>query len=557
MIKTQLLPQKSALLSLGQLGIASLATIVLTHLSTDVTRAQLSHYSSLSDSQPMSQINSVSSLRDVEPTDWAYTALQSLVDRYGCIAGYPDRTYRGNRAMTRYEFAAGLNACMDKLTELVSSSFNVLKEDIDALKRLQQEFRTELANLGLRVDKLESSTASLENRQFSTTTRLNGSVSISAAAYASGEGKREATLQQQSFLQFATSFTGKDLLSTGFFSSTSALPQLAPFNDGRNVGFTNEGFTIWAYAGDTQSRVLLGTLEYIFPLVDNGVDRWYLTLTAADGFNTSRYLLPRGSLTWEGYNLSSGPISAFGQRSPLYRLGGGTGLITNYDRGPWRFTFAYLASQANSPRPGEGLFNGDSLTLTQLNYTPSGNFAMAITYFNNYFGPGRFAFNNQYKFDADSPGFVGTALANRFDNAGVFFDRDVPVTSNTYGLQAFYRVSPGFVLGGFAANINARLIGRGDAQLWTYALSLAFPDLGKEGNLAGVIVGVEPTLTGLQAAQVPAFKQDTPIHVEGFYQYQVNNNLSITPGFIWIVNPNQDASNQDIFVGVLRSTFSF
>ncbi|HEY9301337.1 MAG TPA: iron uptake porin, partial [Phormidium sp.] len=56
------------------------------------------------------QVTSVSQLSDVQPTDWAFQALQSLVERYGCIEGYPDRTYRGNRAITRYEFAAGLNA---------------------------------------------------------------------------------------------------------------------------------------------------------------------------------------------------------------------------------------------------------------------------------------------------------------------------------------------------------------------------------------------------------------------------------------------------------------
>ncbi|MCC8456036.1 iron uptake porin, partial [Streptomyces rochei] len=50
----------------------------------------------------MDQVTSVSQLSDVKPTDWAFQALQSLVERYGCIAGYPDGTYRGNRAMTRY-----------------------------------------------------------------------------------------------------------------------------------------------------------------------------------------------------------------------------------------------------------------------------------------------------------------------------------------------------------------------------------------------------------------------------------------------------------------------
>jgi len=37
----------------------------------------------------MAQITSVSQLSDVQPTDWAFQALQSLVERYGVIAGYP------------------------------------------------------------------------------------------------------------------------------------------------------------------------------------------------------------------------------------------------------------------------------------------------------------------------------------------------------------------------------------------------------------------------------------------------------------------------------------
>jgi hypothetical protein len=58
----------------------------------------------------MGQVTSVTQLSDVQPTDWAYEALRSLVERYGCIAGYPGGTFRGNRSMSRYEFAAGLNA---------------------------------------------------------------------------------------------------------------------------------------------------------------------------------------------------------------------------------------------------------------------------------------------------------------------------------------------------------------------------------------------------------------------------------------------------------------
>ena len=70
----------------------------------------------------MEQVTSVNELRDVEPTAWAYEALRSLVERYGCIVGYPDRTFRGNRALTRWEFAAGLNACMNVMERLIQEN---------------------------------------------------------------------------------------------------------------------------------------------------------------------------------------------------------------------------------------------------------------------------------------------------------------------------------------------------------------------------------------------------------------------------------------------------
>ncbi len=104
----------------------------------------------------MDQVTSVSQLADVKPTDWAFQALQSLVERYGCIVGYPDKTYRGNRALTRYEFAAGLNACMDRINELIAAGTAdlVKKEDLLAVQRLQEQFATELATLRGRVGAL-------------------------------------------------------------------------------------------------------------------------------------------------------------------------------------------------------------------------------------------------------------------------------------------------------------------------------------------------------------------------------------------------------------------
>ncbi|MEO0648698.1 MAG: iron uptake porin, partial [Cyanobacteria bacterium J06650_10] len=116
----------------------------------------------------LAQVTSVSELSDVQPGDWAFTALQRLVEEYGCLEGYPDRTYRGNRALTRYEFAAGLNACLDVVIQLIGG------DELDEIRRLQEEFAAELATIRGRVDTLETDVAELEANQFSTTTKLRG-----------------------------------------------------------------------------------------------------------------------------------------------------------------------------------------------------------------------------------------------------------------------------------------------------------------------------------------------------------------------------------------------
>ena len=158
------------------------------------------------------QVTSVTQFSDVYPTDWAYQALANLVETYGCVAGYPNGTFRGNRAMTRYEAAALLNACLDRVTEVT-----------DELRRLMAEFETELAIIKGRVDGLEARVGELEATQFSTTTKLKGRADFfiggldnddeTERQFDSGDG--EAVVMQYRYrLNMNTSFTGKDLLYT-------------------------------------------------------------------------------------------------------------------------------------------------------------------------------------------------------------------------------------------------------------------------------------------------------------------------------------------------------
>jgi hypothetical protein len=67
-----------------------------------------------------------------------------------------------------------------------------------------------------------------------------------------------------------------------------------------------------------------------------------------------------------------------------------------------------------------------------------------------------------------------------------------PVVANSYGIEANYRIADNFAIGGWVGYTAARVISLGDADVWNYAVTLAFPDLGKEGNLGGIVIGMQP-----------------------------------------------------------------
>ena len=48
-----------------------------------------------------------------------------------------------------------------------------------------------------------------------------------------------------------------------------------------------------------------------------------------------------------------------------------------------------------------------------------------------------------------------------------------------------------------------------------------------------------------------------PIHIEGLYKYQFNDNISVTPGVVYLINPNGNDEDEDAIIGVLRTTFTF
>lgn len=65
----------------------------------------------------MAQVTSVSQVKDVQPTEWSYQAISNLISRYGCVAGFPDGTFKPGQAATRSDLAALVNACVDRIAE--------------------------------------------------------------------------------------------------------------------------------------------------------------------------------------------------------------------------------------------------------------------------------------------------------------------------------------------------------------------------------------------------------------------------------------------------------
>jgi len=92
-----------------------------------------------------------------------------------------------------------------------------------------------------------------------------------------------------------------------------------------------------------------------------------------------------------------------------------------------------------------------------------------------------------------------------------------------------------------------RLLGLGDAEVWTYGAGIAFPDLGKEGNILGLFAGAQPYIGHLSF-------RDMGLKVS---KYQVTDNISITPGVIWISAPEQFKGTGNEWIGTLRGTFTF
>ena len=483
------------------------------------------------DNDSMSQITNVDRLRDVSPVDWAYEALANLASRYGCISGFPNNTYRGNQPVSRYEFAAGLNSCLNKLEGVIAASEEVSTQDIEILLRLMQEFQTELAIIKGKTDGVQARVVDLELTQFSATTKLTGEVIFGLGSVLNGNDDNSSVLGDRVRLELNTSFNGKDLLFTRL--ATGNFPSLTD-----DIGFQGDLGFIAAEDNDLQLEVLY----YTFPIGNDTNIILGATGTEADNITDTVNILDGDG--------ASGAVSLFGTRNPIYLPPGDTGLGISHELGNTvEISGGYLAANANRSTDGGGIFEAPYSAIAQLLFTPVDSLDVAFTYVHS---------RNQSDTD------TGSSKANiRSLTASDTFPDGVPTVSDSYGIELSWTISDRFIIGGWGtlskvttlSTLNGSL-DRGTQDIWNTALTVALPDLGKEGNLAGIILGIEPTVTDSSINNL-AEDRDLSFHVEAFYQYQINDFIAVTPGVIWITAPDNNNNNEDLVIGTIRTTFSF
>jgi hypothetical protein len=560
----------------------------------------------------MAQVTSVSQLSDVKPTDWAFQALQSLVERYGCIAGYPDKTYRGNRAMTRYEFAAGLNACLDRVNELIAAATTdlVKKEDLATLQKLQEEFAAELATLRGRVDSLEARTTTLEKQQFSTTTKLTGqaifSVSSAYGAYRGGNpnfvnntnttvlggnpvapaaGRNaEVTVNNRVRLNLVTSFSGKDQLITGLqaynFGASSAVSGLGTGNSlASTLGYGDVLFGSSSNArlafepqfptvnpqnlsNQGNNAIQLYKLLYIFPVANK--------LTAFAGTSAEVSDAFPSILPWA--DEGQGAISRFASLPAAQRVSGGTsqtglasaaGVIFKISDG---IDFRALYGSVNAALPsnlgfpgtplGAGVFNGSYVAAAQLTLAPTKNIDIGLNYAHSYhqvniLGTGL------------STADIGAVLFNpttaeiaRGGNP-LFAIADQGIQLNTFGATAAFHLSPKVTLAGSATYITSDLVDvNASTNFLSWLVGVHIKDVVNKGSSLGLVFGSPLHRVGTGGR---AFDPETatPYQLEGFLNLRLSDNVSLTPGVFVIFNPEGFSENRTVYVPVVRTTFTF
>jgi hypothetical protein len=491
----------------------------------------------------------VTELRDIQPQDWAYQALRSLIDRHGCIAGDPTGRFRGNQALTRYEFAAALNACVDKLNQQLTDlkADRPSRDDLDTLQALTNTLRDELQDLRSRLTPLAAKTQVLAQQNFSETTKLYGQAIVGLQGGNANRvdlfpedgaterrGQAPATLGGQVELSLATSFTGHDLLLTSLQSGN-----IAPSSASRQTNMAR-----LSYEGDTANQVVLSNLSYRFSIGRNlGI---LVGSAGVDPINAFRGISPTE-------DSGTGSLSLLGQRNPILSLGNTTGgLALDWQLGrKVSLQGVYSAELPGIASRESGLFRGRRTIGTQLTIAPNRSLDIGLNYL----------------YGRSPDGFLGSAIGDAELLSP--FAPAAALRTHAVGGTIAWRPKPDWTIGGWAGWTSSRGAGlSGSVTTENWMLFGTKRDWFRSGDLTGLLIGQPPKITQSSLPvgyNFPNFsdigqkggRRDSALHLELFHRLPLSENLSITPGLLVVLNPNHNRANDAVVVGSVRTTLRF
>lgn len=535
------------------------------------------------DSEAEEQITSASQFSDLRPDSWAYQALTNLVSRYGCVAGYPNGTFQGGRPITRYEAAALVASCLDRVSEVT-----------DELKRLIAEFQPELATLRGRTDGLEARIGALEAQAFSTTTKLMG-VTAMYLNTASGPNKAVTSARQvlpsgrvgvasgpvesldasvafqySTILGVSTSFSGQDLLSVDLYTSNFQPYSSSIFGFTPNVTGTYStrlSFDAPPYTGDLH----LADLFYRFKIGSS------ITVKAtAAGSEVSNELLG-SSLPFPAAYPYIQSISRFGRFDPIYyQTLGRPGFSADWQIGKgfnlgggYFGDFNSVIGGGATTSPSGTSSPSSQAAIAQLSWFPTPktfSFGTALTYVkstapqNSFYGLSGYT-GSQY---SDQP--FGTLYPKNPDGSASRAPlTSVGINGDHLSWGFGWNPLPNFYLTGdvgyaraTAINSNSNYgISAGErATIFEWNMALAWSNLFGRGNVLTFVVGNPFRVVSHSNSDYST--EDTPAwHLELSYTYRLNDHISLVPGVIYVLRPENNVNNDPIGIWSLKTVFFF
>ncbi|ESA37906.1 cyanobacterial porin [Leptolyngbya sp. Heron Island J] len=485
-------------------------------------------------SSERSQVLLVDQLSDVQPTDWAFQALQSLIETYGAMTGYPDGTFQGNRPLSRNEFAASLIFLLHHLGPFLARG-ELTEAEFETLQRLQTEFAEDLKQIRSNLNGLETRLIDIENNQFSTTTTLSGQAifAVNTGGFGSDriiaprgavitDDQPDANFIYRVSLNFNTSFRGSDLLQirlvTGSDGTTDNTTGLLEPNFGSGLDFSNQG---------RNGRVSLARAYYRFAPSEDVSLTVGGAMTAADTVDKNRYA---------GASFRDFSTQALVNNFILFPRGRGAGAAVDWNpsSGPFSFRAVYIAGDADNSLPeNQAVFGGGSPDDIRL-FPVGGGGASGGLFGDPYQGVFELEYAPSEEFAVRLQYSGGRVFGSAFSVLGVNAELAL---SEYIGLFGRY---------GSGSYPNTTI---GDIHPHYWSAGITFQDLFAEGEIAGFAVG-QPFIED-------AVGNATQSNFEAFYNFPVCDRIRVTPLIQVVTNPANQSSNGTIAAFTLRTVFSF